>query len=105
MKTKKNRTYFTHNSLPNFHIEVNPDGITVWVTLNIEPQMKKYLSPNNVFKGEKLWVYGLRKQVENLNFKTLETTYNELMNRAMINVREAKKKVLDAQIEGLICKN
>ena len=101
----KNRIFFTHNLFPNFHIEINPNGTTVWVSLNIEPEMKKHLSPNNIFKGDKLWVYALRKEVENLNFKTLETTYNELMNRAMINVREAKKKVLDEQIEKLICKN
>ena len=101
----KNRIFFTHNTLPNFHIEVHPNGVTVWVSLNIEPEMKKHLSPNNIFKGEKLWVYALRKGVENLNFKTLETTYDELMNRAMINCRLAKKKALDEQIEKLTCKN
>ena len=52
-----------------------------------------------------MWVYALRKEVENLNFKTLEATYNELMNRAMINCREAKKLVLDEEINKLQLKN
>lgn len=104
MKTK-NRIFFTHDLFPNFHIEVHPNGVKVWISLNIEPEMKKHLSPNNVFKGEKLWVYALRKDVENLNYKTLEATYNELMNKAMINCREAKKKVLDEEIHKLTCKN
>lgn len=101
----QNKSFFTHKSLPNLHIEVNVDGIKVWVSLNIEPSMKKYLSPNNVFKAEKRWIYCLRKEVDNLNFKTLENVYKELLNRSMINCREAKKKVLDKQIENLMCKN
>lgn len=101
----KNRIVFTHNLFPNFHIEVHPNGTTVWVSLNIELEMKKHLSPNNIFKGEKFWVYALKKEVEDMNYKNLEATYNELLNRAMINCREAKKLVLDEEINKLQLKN
>ena len=101
----KNRMWFTHDFLPNLHLEIHPNGVTAWVSLNIEPKMKKYLSGNNIFKGDKMWIYALRKEVENLNFKNLEAVYNELMTRAMINCREAKKCVLDEEINILMNKN
>lgn len=87
--------------MPNFHIEIHPNGAAVWVSLNIEPSMRKHLSPNNVFKGDQMYVYCLRKEMEVVNFKELENIYETLLNRAMINCREAKKKVLDEQIHKL----
>lgn len=94
----KNRMLFTQKNTPNFHVEINPDGAAVWVSLNITPAMVKHLSPNNVFKAEQMYIYCLRKQMDVVNFKQLETTYKTLLNRAMINCRIAKKKVIDEQI-------
>jgi hypothetical protein len=90
--------FFTNNSLPNFHLEVNAHGAKVWVSLNIEPNMKKYLSPNNVFKANKLYVFALRKQIEVVNVMTIKSTHEELLNKAMITCRMAKQKVLESEI-------
>lgn len=92
---------FTNNGLPNFHLEINSRGVKVWVSLNIEPAMKRHLSPNNVFKADKHWTYCLRKQLDVVSLNTVNSTHEELLTRAMILCREAKKKVLDEQITNL----
>jgi hypothetical protein len=92
---------FTNQSLPNFHIEINGNGAKVWVSLNIEPAMKKFLYSENVFKADKLWVYALRKQLTVVNTVEINKAYEELLNKAMINCREAKQKVLQSQIDNL----
>ena len=93
--------FFTNTSLPNFHLEINSEGCKVWVSLNIEPLMKPFLSPNNIFKADKFWTYCLRKQITTVNSFTINQAYEELLNRAMINLREAKIKVLNNQINNL----
>ena len=93
--------FFTNNSLPNFHLEINAQGAKVWVSLNIEPQMKKHLSPNNIFKSNKMLVYALRKQINTVNTITINKAHEELLNRAMINCRIAKQKVLESEISLL----
>ena len=93
--------FFTNNSLPNFHLEINAYGAKVWVSLNIEPKMKKHLSPNNVFKSNKMLVYALRKQIREVNTVNIKKAHEELLNRAMINCRIAKQKALEREI-GLL---
>lgn len=95
--------FFTNKSLPNFHIEINSQGVKVWVSLNIEFKMKKYLSPNNIFKSNKMLVYALRKQINTVNTITINKAHEELLNKAMINCRIAKQKALESEI--IILKN
>ena len=97
-------TYFTSDKFPNCHIEIDNEGIILKVSLNIEPAMKKYLSPQNVFKGEKMFVYSIKKRVETPNLKGLEATYDYLMAKAMINCRLAKNSVNNSEIINLINK-
>ena len=100
-----NKTFFTHNRFPNFHIEINSEGVVVWVSLNIEPDMRRYLDITKVYKAEKFHVYVVKRDVDFLNYHKLKNIYEEMMKEAMIDCREAKKKVLDEQIEKLMCKN
>lgn len=71
----------------------------VRITLNIEKRMKKYLSKENIEKGETFYVYALRKRITDLT--QLPKVYEELMARAMIRCREAKKMVIDSEISKL----
>lgn len=91
-------TFFSNKDLPNFHIEINEFGVKVWVSLNIEPALKKHLCHTNVFKANKFWVYSLRMQLDKIDSNAVQQAYKTLLNNAMINIREAKKKLLDEQI-------
>jgi hypothetical protein len=95
-------TFFTAEAFPNSHIEFDGDGIKLRVSLNIEKSMRSYLSPNNVFAGEKFWVYSLCMRIENPCAATLKATYELLMTRCMIHCRTAKQAVLDHQIRLLV---
>jgi len=95
MKAKLKPTRFTCDWLPNTHIEFTPKGIRLTVTLNIEKQMRHFLSPNNVFKGEKHYVYSIGCNLENPCEKTLLDAYNTIMQGMMIRLRDAKIKVIE----------
>jgi hypothetical protein len=94
--------YFTSDKFPNCHIEFDGSGVILKISLNIEPEMKKFLCPQNVFKGEKMYVYSIKKRVELPTLKGMETTYNHLMAKAMINCRIAKNSVNNSEILNLI---
>lgn len=93
MKQKPNR--FTCDWLPNTHIEFTATGVKLIVTLNIEKQMRHFLSPNNVFKGEKHYVYSIWALLENPCEKTLLDAYNHVMQGMMLRLRDAKIAVLE----------
>jgi hypothetical protein len=93
MKTKPTR--FTCDWLPNTHIEFTPKGVKLIVTLNIEKRMRHFLSPNNVFKGDKHYVYSICALLQNPCEKTLLDTYNTIMQGMMIRLRDAKIAVLE----------
>jgi hypothetical protein len=95
-------TFFTAEAFPNSHIEFDGDGIKLRISINIEKRMKPYLSPNNVFKAEKHWVYSLSKQIENPCYSSLKYTYNLLMTRAMISCRMAKQTAIQKEINQLV---
>lgn len=94
-------TFFTNSSLPNYHLEIDGNGVKVWVSLNIEPGLRKYLCHTNIFKAKKFWTYCLRVNIDKVNGNSIEQAYSSLLNQAMINIREAKKKWLDDQINIL----
>jgi hypothetical protein len=89
--------FFTCDKFPNTHISFNENGLVLYVTLNIPLKLKKYLG-SNVFKGKKHWVYSLKKEIQLPNQLKMYDTYNELMKRAMINIRSAKISALSDQI-------
>ena len=94
-------TTFTSKALPNFSIEITANGVFVWASVNINPSLKPFLSPNNVYKSEKLWVYALKCKVDKVDTRTVNDTYDKLLNRCMIICREAKIKMLQKQIHHL----
>jgi hypothetical protein len=64
---------FTCDSLPNVHLELTATGAKVCVSLNIEPKLRKYLSPNNIHKATKFYVYMLKMPI---SIVTSESVYN-----------------------------
>ena len=49
-------------------LDFDGNGVTVKVSLNIPPEIKKYISPNNLFKGSKFWVYSLKHTCSNQSY-------------------------------------
>jgi len=87
----------------NTTLKFNANGMEIAVSLNIEPSMKPYLSPNNVFKGDKHLVYSLRKHIPSryICANTINMWQETLLNRCMILCREAKIKVKQSEIKKL----
>jgi hypothetical protein len=88
------------NFFPNTTLKFNAHGMEVQVSLNINLQMKKHLSPNNVFKGEKFFVYSLRKQIGSkwICAKTIQMVQDTLLKRCQILCRKAEIKVKESEI-------
>lgn len=92
---------FENTSFPNLKIRLNGEGGEVWVSLNVEPEMIKYLSPNNLYKGDKFWVYTYHQQIQTVTLGTVVKAYEELMDKLRIACREAKIKVLKEEIKSI----
>ena len=97
---------FRCEEYPNMTLKLHPSNAVlgtieaeVRVTINIEKRMKKYLPSENIEKGGTFYVYALRKRITDLTL--LPRIYEELLARAMIRCREAKKMVLDQEISKL----
>lgn len=91
--------HFTSDLFPNIHLELNAQGCLVCVSLNIEVKLKQYLSPNNVYKSNKFWCYVLKQQINVVNIESVNIVQRELLDRAMINIRSAKIKMIGDQIK------
>ena len=94
---------FTHPDYKNFHINFVNNGVEVVVTLNVSKEMITYLPypDSRVFMKDKFYVYVLKSLLEEVNLRTIEGCYKNLLKLAMIHCREAKKKVLDKQIRNI----
>lgn len=90
--------FFTHNTLKNCHLEFTPNGCVVWVSLNVSKEVSEYLSPNNLYNGNKMLIYALKLEVTDVNTRNISDTYDLLLKRCMVSIREAKVKVLNKQI-------
>jgi len=79
---------------PNTSIEFTANGMWLRVSLNIEPNLAKYLSPNNVSRGKLRTVYALRNFIETdmICKNNLEQIHNMLLTNCMKNIRNAKAK-------------
>lgn len=89
---------FESTLYPNLKVKFNGLGCEVIVSLNIEKSMIKHLSQNNIYKGNKMLVYAYRKQLTEVNYRNIVDTYNELLTKLQIKLREAKQKVLEDEI-------
>jgi len=78
----------------NTSIEFTANGMYVRVSLNIEPGLAKYLSPNNVTRGKQRTVYALRSFIDSdlVCKANLETIQGMLLQNCMKNIRIAKEK-------------
>ena len=89
-----------HNWHPNTSIEFTANGVWMRLSLNIPPDLGRYLSQNNVVKGKHHWVYGLKCFVESdmVNKKNLEQVHQMLLENCMVNIRRAKEKMKEKVI-------
>lgn len=94
---------FTHPKFKNLHINFVKEGVEVVVTLNVEQKMVPHLPfPNQrVWKNDKFFVYVLKSIVTEVNYTSINGCYNWLLNRAMIDCREAKRKAIEIEIKHL----
>lgn len=94
-----------HNiDLPeNCELKFNGNGVEVRVSLNVPKPLVKYVSKNNLHKGNKFYVYSLKKQIfsKDITLNNIINTYNLLLNRAMINMRNYKVQQLNDNIKLL----
>jgi len=83
-----------HNWYPNTSIEFKADCVRLRVSLNIEPGLAKYLSPNNVAKGKKYHVYGLVFDIPNelICRNAIEQAQVLIINRVQNSISIAKQK-------------
>lgn len=77
---------------PNTSIEFDSNGVWLRVSLNVEPSMAKYLSPNNITRGRYRTVYALRSFIESACVckDTMQTVHKMLLDNCMKNIRNAK---------------
>lgn len=101
-----------HNiDLPeNCELKFNGNGVEVRVSLNVPKPLAKYVSKNNLHKGNKFYVYSIKKQIfsKDITLNNIYDTYNSLLNRAMINMRNYKVQQLKDNIkllEGRVSNN
>lgn len=94
---------FEHKDFPNLSIRFTEKGMVVRVSLNIEKSMYKHLYPW-VQKGEVFFVHFLEEELYEVNIHAVSNIYKRLLDRAMINCRKAKQKVLQEQINTLTYK-
>lgn len=92
---------FESTLFPNLKVRFNALGCEVIVSLNIEKSMVKHLSHNNIYQGNKMLVYAYRKQLLEVNYKAILDTYNELLDKLQVKLREAKQKVLEDEIQAI----
>jgi hypothetical protein len=84
----------------NCTILFTESGITLRVSLNIPKGMKRYVSPNNLFRGEKkYWVYSIKIDIPSthITLKNVLQAYDHLLAKGMYNVRGMKQQWIDDQ--------
>lgn len=78
----------------NTSVEFTANGMWLRVSLNIEPGLAKFLSPNNVARGKNRTVYALRSFIESdmICQNNLKQLHEMLLSNCMKNIRNAKAK-------------
>ena len=90
----------TNLQLPdNVTLEFTGTGVKVRVSLNISPELAKYVSVNNLYKRNKLYTYALSYHIDSRDItkSNIEKTWRWLLDRCMENTRKYKAVMLTAQ--------
>jgi len=91
-------------SLPdNCTLSFHANGVKVGVSLNISKKLLGLMPRNNVWKGNKMFVYVLSKEIP-LKYSTpknMKAAYEHLLNKAMQNIRLKKLELIDDEITQL----
>ena len=90
---------FHENTTINFIL----GGMVLGVSLNIPPEIKDYLSPNNVKRGDKMFLYHLERQIpsEKIDVVMVQKTHDYLLKNAMCNIRDAKSAYFKKESERI----
>lgn len=88
---------------PNTALVFNSKGLKIEVSINITIRMKTYMSPNNIYKGDKMYIYKLSKQLNRYNIcsESVTSWQDELLRRCMVSCRKAKIEMLENEINNL----
>jgi hypothetical protein len=78
-------------------------GMILEVSLNIDNKLKKYLYKGNVYKGDHMYIYKLKKEIlsKNINNSNIQFVHDTLLKQCMVNIRKAKIQVLNDEIKML----
>lgn len=90
----------TNLDLPdNVDLDFDANGVTISVSLNVPLYLKTYLCNNNLKRGKKFNVYILKFHLESkhINKKNIFNVYNTLLNKLMVNIRNAKSKYYECE--------
>lgn len=87
----------------NCNLKFNGNGVEIQVSLNIPKPLVKYVSKNNLYKGNKFYVYSIKQQLlsKDITLKNIHEVSDILLNKAMINVRKYKMQYLKDNINLL----
>jgi hypothetical protein len=106
-KAGRNLTYVKVKDEPNFHpntsFEFTDSGMTVSVSLNIEPEMIKYMAPGAIFKGKDLNVFRVSHHMKSkeINKDNVRRVQDWLLRNCMTAAREAKIAILNQELSQL----
>lgn len=87
----------------NCSLHFHANGIKVRVSLNIEPELLKFVPKGKSSKGKNFLVYWCAQDIplKQCSVKNIEETYKWLLNKCMQNVRRMKQEMLEKQISQL----
>lgn len=87
----------------NTTINFNFGGIVLGVSLNIPPEIKDYLSTNNIKRGNKMFLYHLERQIpsEKIDVVMVQKVHDYLLKNAMCNIRDAKSAYFKKESERI----
>lgn len=79
------------------------NGIKVRISLNIPKELRNFIPIDKTHKATEFYIYWVQFDLESkyCNDKNIRSIYNKLLNAAMRDVRVAKQKFLQHQINKL----
>ena len=94
--------FIGENDYPdNFIMKVSKTGVRVSYTLNITRDIIPFLPQPNIGIGKKFTVYTLGGVLNPVNSVTLDHAYHHLKNKCMMDIRRAKIKAAELELQGM----